>query len=52
MSQYKPNIRICHHDLYSWFNSFGICFHEHAMYEYYAFDYESVGPADHHMTAI
>ena len=41
---FKPNIKIGHYDLYSWFNSFGIYFQEHAMYEHYAFDYESVVP--------
>ena len=36
----------------SWFNNFAIYLQEHVMYEHYAFYYESVGPADHHMTTI
>ena len=49
---YKPNIKIGNHVLYSWFNSFAIYLQKHAIYEHYVFDYESVGPEDHHMTSI
>ena len=38
---YKPHIKIGHH-----------VYQEHAVYEQYAFDYESAGPAEHHITAI
>ena len=31
----KPNIKIGHHDLYSWFNSFAIYLQEHVMCEHF-----------------